>query len=77
MSAHFKGENGIKDYMAHKTDVVRSLSGKAPGYFLVFMIFRACPGSKVIEQSLVIGHDLPLLLDWLPFVIHTESATID
>ena len=77
MSAHLEGENGIEDYMAHETVVVRSLRGKAPGYFLLFMILRAGPGSKVIEQSLVIGHDPPLLLDWLSLMIHTKSTTIN
>ena len=60
--------------MAHETVIVGSLGGKTTGYFLVLMILRAGPGSEVIKQSLVIGQDPPLLLDWLSLMIHTKST---
>ena len=77
MRAHFKGENGIEDYMAHEAVIVGSLGGKTPGYFLVLMILRAGPGGEIVEQSLVIRNDSQLFLNWLCLMIHTKSATVN
>ena len=76
MSTHFKGKNGIEDYMAHKAVIVSSLMGKTSRYLPVLMLLRACPWGKIIEQPLVVGHDPPLLLGWLSLMFHAKGASI-
>jgi len=77
MSTHFKGKNSIEDYIAHKAVIVGSLRGKTSRYFFVLMLLRAGPRGKIIEQPLVVGHDPPLLLDWLSLMFHAKSASIN
>ena len=77
MSTHFKGKNGIKDYMAHEAVIVGSLRGKTSRYLFVLMLLRASSWGKVIEQPLVVGHDSPLLLNWLSLMFHAKGASIN
>ena len=77
MSTHLEWKNSIKDYMAHKAVIVGGLRGKTSRYFFVLMILRAGPWGKTIEQPLVVGHDPPLLFDWLSLMFHTKGAAIN